>query len=143
MKYNISKIAKKVMTMTLTCSLLLCNVTRVDALSARSELKNYNGSVSVVFSNNDSYGTFTGKINLTGGANENLKATVEGYYFRSASDRRLRINIRNYISTYSHTGYSAVAGGKSVTYPICTTGYPCRAIATINGTYQGKAQLYS
>lgn len=144
MKSNISKIAKKVMTMTLMCSLLLCsNAARVDASSAGSALKNYKGNVYAAFSNHDSYGAFTGKISLSGSASEKLTARVEAYYFVSSSDRRLRSNVRNYINTHSYTGNSVVAGGQSVTYPLCTTGYPCRAFATINGSYQGKAELYS
>lgn len=129
--------------MTLMCSLLLCNVARVDAKSTRSELKDYNGSVSVIFSDHDSYGSYTGQIFLSGGVNKNLKVTVEGYYFRNSLDRIYRKNSINYNTDYSHTGYSVVAGGKSLTYPLCTTGYPCKAIAAVNGVYQGKAQLYS
>lgn len=145
MRFNISKITRKIIAMTFICSLFVCNVGSVDAssISTEGELKNYKGHVSAAFTDNDSYGCFHGKINLTGGARENLKVKIEAYYFTNSSDRKFRRNVHNYVTSYSATSYSVVAGGKNVTYPLCTTGYPCTAIATINGSYQGKAQLYS
>lgn len=114
----------------------VCNV---EASAATVPLKNYNGNVVASFTNHDSYGSYNGAVHLFGGVKRNLSARIEAYYFASASDRKNRSNVYNYHKTFSCYNYNLGIGGNSVTYPLCTKGYPCQVFASVNGNFQGKA----
>jgi len=139
MKFNLKKTVKRVMAMTLICS-LLCNAATADAASTK--LKNYAGNVSISFrSPNYNEGAFTGKIFLSGGVTANLKVTVEAYHYATSYDKRQDVDVRNYKSSHSCKSHSVAAGGQTISYPICSKKYPCRALAAVNGSYQGKAEM--
>lgn len=126
------------MALTLTCS-LLCNVATADAASA--ELNDYNGNVWVTFhSHNFNEGSFTGTVHLNGGLKAKLRATVEAYHYATSYDKRQDVNVRNYNTYHEYYGQAVTAGGRTISYPVCSKKYPCRALARVNGKYQGKAE---
>ena len=138
MKNKISKNVKKIIAMSLMCSVLLCNV---DASAATVSLKKYNGNVVASFTNRNYEGAYNGAVHLFGGVKKNLNARIEAYYFDNASDRNKRKNVRFYDKSYSYYGSNIGVGGHTVTYPLCNSGYPCQVFAAVNGVFQGKAVI--
>ena len=67
-----------------------------------------------------------------------MKYIVKGT-IKSASDRKNLNNVNFYDVSYTHYGYCSGTGGRSITYPLCNSNYPCQAFANVNGSFQGKA----
>ena len=138
MNFRFAKNTKRVIAAALMCSALLCNFSNAEASTV--SLKDYNGTVVATFSNHDTTGSYSGIVHVVG-VKAKIKAKVEAYYFKSASDRKNLNNVNFYDVSYTHYGYCAGAGGKNLTYPLCNSGYPCQAFASVNGSFQGKAVI--
>ena len=136
MNFRFAKNTKRVIAAALMCSALLCNFSNAEASTV--SLKDYNGTVVATFSNHNTTGSYSGIVHVAG-VKANIKVRVEAYYFNTASDRNKRKNVIFYEDSYTHYGYCAGAGGRSITYPLCNSKYPCQAFANVNGSFQGKA----